>query len=427
MFKVSRLARSVAMFSGMASICLIGTAVAGGFQLYEQDAAGLGTYHAGQAATANSAATEYYNPAGMVRLHNSAISVGGTNIALSTHFKGAASVLSKNPMKHPIDNYAAGDGSTSNFIPNFHAVYPFQYGGHSLALGFGMTTPFGLETEYHKSNLLNARGLGGTETKLLTINLAPSIAIALNSQWSAGLGVDFMYGEADYDGDLGEGLLPYFNHLTGTGWGYNLGVLYQPSAHTRYGFAYRSSIRLLMTGPSHAALEKSRTAKAKFPLPDDYTFSAYHDMNQSWSVMGTVMFTQWDLFKSLTISNMAEKTLTGHDLKVNYDYKNSWFGSIGTKYWLTTRYAVSAGFGLDQTPTISKHRDIRLPDGDRWIVSTGLEYRASCNFNINLGYAYVEMNKIRIDNSAVGAGPYVEGYSTGHANVVGFQMAYTFA
>ena len=58
----------LAVFSGAAS--------AAAFQLWEQNASGLGTAYAGSAAVADNASTIFYNPAGMSELAGYQVSVG---------------------------------------------------------------------------------------------------------------------------------------------------------------------------------------------------------------------------------------------------------------------------------------------------------------------------------------------------------------
>ena len=60
-------------------------------------------------------------------------------------------------------------------------------------------------------------------------------------------------------------------------------------------------------------------------------------------------------------------------------------GAIGTKYWITPHNALSVGLGYDQTPTRDKHRDIRLPDGNRWIGAFGWEYKLDHQWDMSLG------------------------------------------
>jgi long-chain fatty acid transport protein len=403
---------------------------AGGFQLYEQDADDLGTYHAGMAAKADTAATEFNNPAGMVRLKHTAISVGATQIDLSTHFDGRMSEVAKTPLWN-----ASGSGDTNNLVPNLHMVVPFSFENHNGAFGFGVNVPFGLSTNYPTSTSDNFIGLGGTKTSLTAINIGPSLAFSISPTLSVGAGLDFMYGQADYNGDITV-LEPedYTNHLEGTGWGYNVGMLFQPSSITRFGLTYRSSINIHATGPSDVynrttgQLINHSTANANLALPGNLTFSAYHDMSSRWSLMNTVMYTQWSVFQSLTINNVSIIPFgEGINITENYDYKNSWMSSIGTQYWITPNNAVSFGFGVDQTPTINGRRDIRLPDGDRWAASGGFKHRFNEKSSVSLGYAYIDMGTVDINNSESSAILHQEGSSSGHANVVGIQLDYQFS
>ena len=59
--------------------------LAAAFQLWEQDGASIGNYHAGYAAEANDASIAFYNPAGMVKIPNQQI-VFATDAVL-TSFK----------------------------------------------------------------------------------------------------------------------------------------------------------------------------------------------------------------------------------------------------------------------------------------------------------------------------------------------------
>ena len=63
-------------------------AVAAAFQLYEQDGATVGDYHAGRAAEANNATTAFYNPAGMSRIPNQQIVFGDVAILSDLKYRG---------------------------------------------------------------------------------------------------------------------------------------------------------------------------------------------------------------------------------------------------------------------------------------------------------------------------------------------------
>src|SRR5579863_4644936 len=67
-------------------------AVASGFQLFEQDGASVGNYHAGYAAEAADASTAFYNPAGITRIKNQQLVFAGVGIATNIKYQGTVSV-----------------------------------------------------------------------------------------------------------------------------------------------------------------------------------------------------------------------------------------------------------------------------------------------------------------------------------------------
>src|SRR3990167_3117571 len=217
--------RYLISFFTLPSFIFSAQSLAGGFQLWEQNAAGIGDYHSGAAAEADTAATAFYNPAGVIRLKHQQISFGAAVIPFNISYTGSAG--SKTVLNAP--------GNTFNIVPNFQYAIPFA---QRWAFAFGVTTPFGLSTDYPDVKYVNTLA---TETKLKTINLNPSMAYALNKYLSLALGFDVMYGSADYDSDV---FSPLTSDLSGWNCGYNAGLLLQFSSRTRLGLSYRSAITI---------------------------------------------------------------------------------------------------------------------------------------------------------------------------------------
>src|SRR3990167_6386814 len=67
-------------------------ASASAFQLWEQDAASIGNYHAGYAAAAEDASTAFYNPAGLTRFKEQQLVVSADNIFTSFKYRGTVRV-----------------------------------------------------------------------------------------------------------------------------------------------------------------------------------------------------------------------------------------------------------------------------------------------------------------------------------------------
>ena len=67
-------------------------ASAAAFQLWELDGASIGNYHAGAAAVAEDASTAFYNPAGLIRIKNQELVLGGDSVVTDIRFKGTVAV-----------------------------------------------------------------------------------------------------------------------------------------------------------------------------------------------------------------------------------------------------------------------------------------------------------------------------------------------
>src|SRR3990167_465886 len=185
----SHLKRYITSVITASAVIFSAQSLAGGFQLWEQDAAGIGNYHSGAAAQADTAATIFYNPAGATHLNHQQISFGGAVIALETRFNGTAGGIS-------VTN-ATGD--STNIVPNFSHALPFK--NNRWAFAFSVTTPFGLSTKYQNVDFVNTLA---TKTELNTVNFNPSLAYAINQYLSVGLGLDVLYGQAIYDSNEGD-------------------------------------------------------------------------------------------------------------------------------------------------------------------------------------------------------------------------------
>lgn len=391
-------------------------AVAGGFQLWEQDVSGTGDYHAGAAAEGNIAASEFYNPAQMTLIKKPQISTGVAVIDLGLNYTGRAQ------SELGTVNMTNVSGGTTNYVPNFHFVTPLP---HNLSFGFGLTTPFGLSTAYPDQSPVNVIA---TTTQLSTINLNPSIAYAVNPHLSLGVGFDEMYGQAVYDGNT---FTNYWTRMDGWAPGYNAGALYQFTPQTRLGVSYRSEITVGAKGPSYSnyvigGAPLSSQANASLTLPPTTIATIYHDFNTRFSMMATAFYTQWSVFHNLTINNMAAAngptSITMHE-----NYQNTWNLSLGGKYHFSKIYALEAGVGHDQTPTQTGYRDIRLPDANRWAAALGLDIHPTEGFWVSMGWTHFFVPTALVDNTKSTSAPIALAVGNVNAsiNVYGVQLSMT--
>lgn len=398
--------------------------IAGGFQLWEQDASGIGDNHAGSGAEAAGAGIEYYNPAGMTNLRHFETSAGIAYIPLNFTYTGA--VGSRIP---PTTTTATVN--SDNYVPNFHLVYPIN---PVLALGFGLTVPFGLQTSYPFDNPI---AVAATDSELKTVNLNPAIAYSPSKYFSLGAGFDVLYGSATYNSRN-----PFFrdfalnNTLSGWAYGWNAGAMFYLTPGTRIGVSYRSEIDLHGTGTSvdEQADVSLDTLNATLKLPPTWNFSLYSELNSRFAVLFTTYYTQWSVFDDLVLNNVA---LMGQviQLGVHENYRNTLAFAAGLHVWLLHNLMLKVGFGHDETPTQDKMRDVRLPDADRWSVAVGLRWDICRSVRFDVGWMHFFAKDAAVNNSnsqidfsmltpLISMLTKTVGTSTANVNVVGVQLSW---
>ncbi len=403
---------------------------AGGFQLWEQSAAGTGNYHAGAAAIANDASTDFYNPAGMTRLKHAQVSAGVVYIPTSLRFNGKVMTQATGEV----------DGGTDNFVPNLHLVIPL---GSRVAFGFSVTTPFGLTSDYSNApqidNGANPIKDAATKTKLLTINLNPSLAFKINSHLSIGAGFNAQHASADFDSLL-LGTYDDENHLSAWGYGWNIGTLISFSPTTRMGLSYRSAIDYKAKGTSKLQANSSdptvATINGELKIPATTTMSLYHDVNQSLALMASVFYTQWDVMKEITLRGapnpipfVANKRI---DVTIPTNYHNSFNFALGANYRVTKKMLLRFGAGYDQTPTNNTDRDVRMPGADKFALALGGHFDVSKHSAVDIGFTHFFVKTAKIDNSGPTTNPpssisiTSKGSVKSNVNVFGLQYSFTF-
>jgi long-chain fatty acid transport protein len=430
-------------------------AIAGGPQLFEQSAAGLGTAQAGYAAAADDASTEYTNPAGMVRIKQKEISTGVEAIALNVNYKGSTAT----EINLPADNIHFNMGTKSGVVnsdvikpvPNFHFVTPIN---EQWYVGTGITAPFGLMTNYADDSVAAQYA---TISSMQTINVSEDLAYAMNDKFSVGAGVDVQRFDGEFDANL-LNVLDSVNTVNDVGLGAHAGVLFQFTPATRVGLAYHSQIdhhsqghgTINASGPISIAgnpiniQSDSGTVTMDMPLPAWVSLGAYHDMTEKWAVMSTLQYTYWNIVKSLTIQGVPLHTYSGSGVEVSdqitlpMNFNNSYVASLGTTYKFTQTFMGRFGVAYDQTPTSNLYRELRLPDSNKFNVAMGAHFQPKVNLGFDIGYEHVFAQAANVDKSSPLAdikltptqqiiiSQIIKGVFNNSADILGAQLTYDF-
>ena len=393
-----------------------GAASASGFQLFEQNASGIGNAYAGSAAVAENASTIYFNPAGMTQLQKLEVSGGVSVVKPSFSFNNKGS---------SVDGLTGtGDGGDAGgwgFVPNGYASWGVT---KDLYVGIGISAPFGLKTEY------DDRWVGAAQSRMFeikTINVNPSIAYRLNEKVSLGFGLNWQKIDATYERLAGINV-PSVAKLTlsDDAWGWNAGALFTLSPSTKVGISYRSSIKYKTEGHTNLNGAWLNDSKASLTLPDTAILSVTQKLSDRWEMLGDISWTGWSSIPKVNILK-ADGSLAQ---VLDTEFKDAWRVALGANYQLNSAWKLKYGIAYDQTPVRgATTRLVSLPDNDRVWLSFGAQWVPDKAQKIDLGVAYIYVRDSKIRNDQTSVTPsrgYVAGEYSGNIWVLGAQYSYAF-
>lgn len=434
-FVQQRLAASIAVTLSLFS----GSAFSSSFALIEQSVSSMGTAYAGAGSIGQDASTVFFNPASMSRLDGQQLSAGLHVVMPKTEFSGSAAYNPSHPVFNP-PSPAAGfngspitrgadndtDGGKTGFVPHFAYVRDLD---NQWKFGLTVNAPFGLATEYGDNWVGRYSAI---ESEITSINLNPTLSFKVNERTSFGFGVSAMYASLLLKNAVDVGLnatlqnTPITNWIPGSstydataeidvddwGFGWNAGILLEPSEHTRFGMAYRSKVEVKMGGDltSNNQLALPNTsAKVDASLPSSLLLSAYHEVNPQWSVMADIMWTEWSNIDAL-VARFGDSSTNTIPLK----WDDSMRYAIGASYKQNDKWTWRTGIALDETPVSSPDlRPAALPDEDRVWLTFGAGYQHSKQLGFDVGYAHLFVDDPKINSTDAYSskiGPYTEGF-----------------
>jgi len=391
-------------------VAFSGAASAAAFQLWEQNASGLGTAYAGSAAVADNASTNFFNPAGLTQLGGFQFSAGVSGVGPSFKFKNDGSTGLLGPGGN------GGDAGGWAAVPNAHFSWQLA---PSWYLGFGVSAPFGLSTEYDSNWVGRFQSL---KSEIKTINYNPSIAYRVNDKVSLGLGLNYQTIDAEMTSAVPGPAS--FSRLKGddAAWGWNAGALFTLSPAMRVGISYRSAVDYTLQGKATTAVSNT-PVQADLKLPDTFILSVWQQVSDRWEAMGDLSYTNWSTLQSLKVVNRTTGALVNTE---TFGYKDSWRIAWGAAYKASDALKLKFGIAYDRTPTTDSGRSARVPDNDRIWLSLGGQWNAGRYGKVDIGYAYLYLQDPAINQSKFAGASNLRGSYDNSGHVVGVQYSVGF-
>jgi len=391
---------------GLVLICSA-SAYSSGFSIYEASVRANGMLGA-FSAYADHVSTIYYNPAGMAGLDGFRVSGGATIIAPRSTFRGP--FPSSTPYPGSQGKYEMKEQNF--FVPNFYASYQIKDG---LTAGIGVYAPYGLGTKWDENWVGRTEAI---ETSIETIFVQPTVAYKLpefgigNVQVGAGLMIA-AYGEVKLsrgveDFGVQNDIFSLNGDLEKPAFGYNLGLLWEPTDMVSLGFTYRSKVEVEFNGDADfgglpTALFPSNTGGGTtLELPSNWAAGLNVAPTKNLSLEVDYVWWGWSSYDELAIKfDQTIPAFNSNELVSKRGYENSYQIRVGGEYTNAgvEGLDIRAGISYDQSPLPTKYIDPTLPDSDRWLFSGGLTYDIIPSLSVDAAYIFIRA-KERVNRSS---------------------------
>ncbi|WP_158085651.1 OmpP1/FadL family transporter [Henriciella aquimarina] len=424
----------------------LSAAHADSFAVNEYSASDLGRANTGRVTQTDDPAAAFGNPALMTAFEKAQVSLVASGILGNAKFDddGSTDALG-NPLGGNTDGFL-----TDNFIPSGHLVYPLN---DRVALGFSVTVPFGLSTDYDRDWPGRYQAL---TSELQTINLNPSIAYELTDTLSIGGGVSAQYIDARLTSAVdfgavcfnqvdpvtcaGAGVTPQMAdgriEVEGNDWsyGWNAGLAWTPHPDWLIGLHYRSGIDQDLEGdasfivPANASFLTANGAftdtggQAGLDLPASTELGVRWQATERTTLYANAQWSEWSSLEELRVQ--FDSPIQPDSVEeLNYDDAGRY--GFGGDYELNDQWTVRAGYAFDESPARPGFRTARIPDNDRHIFAVGTTWTPNEAWSIDAGYNRVTIEDADFDRTG-NYGDRVVGTFSGHADVMSVSATRSF-
>lgn len=320
-------------------------------------------------ATADDPSAIYNNPAGITQME-------GTNSLLGSNFISFQTYV--NPK-------TGGPGFDSKYAPQ---AVPTSYltwhiKDSPIALGFGSYAPFGLALDY--GNDVPFRTIG-TKGSILYATWNPVVAWKICDSLSVAAGATINYSQVM----LARGVFAPGDEFkfkgAGVGYGYNLGILWQPLPQHSFGISYFSATDLQYSGHSHLripafAVSSDQDGDATINYPGTIRAGYSFRPTSDWNFEVDVEWTDWDRLNTVTLNQG-----TG-PVAIPFNYESSFFYEFGVTRQLPWNASVSAGYIYSENSVPNESFTPLVPDSNRHVFSVGFGKQFE-RYAWNVSYQY---------------------------------------
>jgi long-chain fatty acid transport protein len=190
------------------------------------------------------------------------------------------------------------------------------------------------------------------------------------------------------------------------GYGFTLGLTWNPLPGTQLGIGFRSAIDHTLEGRQTLELSPvtvggcragsacSVPITANITLPELVTVGLRQNITADIAVSASVEWQNWSRARVVAINGSP----TGSTLVLNY--RDGWYFALGADWRVRPDLTLRAGIGYEITPVRDEFRSVSIPDSDRLWLSAGLTYDVSNQLSISSSYTFIQLADSTVNRPA---------------------------
>lgn len=372
----------------------------------------------GRIAQVDDATAVQHNPANMLGMTNAQLQFTPSVIYINVDYTspgGAQSATTTHPWKA---------------LPNFFVVVPIQE--DKVVAGLGVTVPYGLANEWKTTSSAFQQPTGNLAytapyySKLVTINVNPSVAVKLNDKFRVGAGLDVMWSELEFK----QYLSPFVPNLqakadgTGVGVGGNIGITWLMTENQSLALTYRSTMTVDYSGTTDFVGypgNPSTSFDSQIKFPNIIAAGYGIKLTDTVRLEADFEWLQFSQFKNLPI-NIGSNPLGVPSQNIPEKWHNTFTAGFGTDWQFAEHWVMRGGYQYFKTPVPDSTLSPTIPDANQNVITVGLGWKGK-HSSLEAAYGLDFYNDRNISNNQ---NPAFNGKYTFNVHLISLAYRYSF-
>ena len=269
-------------------------------------------------------------------------------------------------------------------LPAFAVAWPLQ--GTDLALGLGAHVPYGRQTRWEREGPIPL------STKMSVADVSPELAWRISDSVSVGAGLDFYYGQLEFQSFPFPGSRVKAD-ADGYAVGGNAGITWRMTNNQRLALTYRSPFDLTFRGkmetegiPPPAVDESDLDTTFKFPTIVALGYGIR--LTETVRIEAKVEWLEFSRYKTMSVNAGENAPLANalHLANAPQNWRDTWTFGVGPDWRFAPNWTARAGYLYLQSPIPDSTFAPTGMDVNQSVVGTGLGYKRG-RHAVDLAYA----------------------------------------